>query len=49
MTLKRNLTLVAAIDEIERLDQTWKETPGYFNRSQFIRDAVNEKAGRIIW
>jgi len=49
MRTTRNLTIVAAPDEIKRLDDTWKSAPGYYNRSQYIRDAVNEKAGEIIW
>jgi len=48
MKIQRNLNIVATIDDLKRIDEAWKAAPGYYSRSQYVRAAINEKAGGKI-
>lgn len=42
------ITIRLTLEEVKRLDEVWKYTPGFTNRTQYVREAINAYAGEPI-
>lgn len=48
-TLRTIVTITLTKEQLESLNRVWKKHPYAFNRSEFIREAINAYAGEQIF
>ena len=45
----RTFTVTLTKEQLEQLNAAWKKHPHIFNRSDFVREAINAYAGKQIF
>lgn len=46
--MNRTVTIKFTPEELKRIDEAWKYTPGFTNRTQYLRAAINKIADNEI-